>query len=400
MTILAGKTIVLGVTGSVSAYKAAELVSRLTQAGADIDVVMTEAAQRFISPLCLRALSHRPVVTSMWETASQFSVEHVSLAEATDAVLIAPATASTIAHLAAGLADDILCATVLATRAPVIIAPAMSDGMYTNAVTQENIARLVERGFVFVGPEYGILASGKTGTGRLAAPDKIIGTLRQMLGRNGDLAGRKVVVTAGGTREAIDPVRVLTNRSSGKMGYALAEAGRDRGASVKLISCADLLEPAGVDITYVTTALEMKATVEAAVTDCDALVMAAAVADYRPETVASEKLKKSGELVLKLVLNPDIVGGLKGSFIRVGFAAESRELVVSARAKLAAKSLDLIVANDITDPESGFGVDTNRVTLIEKGGYEEALPLLTKAEVADKVWDRVVALLGRRQPGV
>ena len=393
--MLAKKTIILGVTGSIAAYKAAEIASKLTQEGAEVRVIMTEPATRFIAPLSLRSITGWPVVTSMWELASEFSVEHVALAEAADVVVIAPATANIIAHLAAGLTGDMLCCTVLATEAPVILAPAMNINMFKNAVTQDNLARLKKRGFVTVGPAYGRLASGREGLGRLAEVDDILGTLKQVLGRKGDLVGKSVVVTAGGTREPLDPVRYIGNRSSGKMGYALAQAARDRGASVELITTVTSFpETVGMAVTPVETAVQMKQAVAKAVTKADALIMAAAVADYQPKTAAKEKIKKeTPSLTPELVRTPDILAEIKGDFIKVGFAAESGDLVANARRKLTEKDLRLIVANDITDKDSGFGVDTNKVTLIDREGRVEQLPLMTKREVADKVLDRVVDYL-------
>ncbi len=393
--LLSGKTIVLGVTGSIAAYKAADIASKLTQAGARVEVVMTEPATRFIAPLTLRSITGRPVVTSMWELDSEFSIEHVALAEAADVIVIAPATANIIAHIAGGIADDVLTCAVLATRAPVIIAPAMNDNMFTNPVTQENIEKLKARGFIFVSSGYGRLACGREGIGRLADTGTIIGTIKQVLGRSCDLVGKRILVTAGGTREPIDPVRYIGNRSSGKMGYALAEAARDRGAEVKLITTVTCLpETVGIDVIPVNTAAEMKKAVAGAVKDADALIMAAAVADYQPETAAKAKIKReSPTLTLNLVKTLDILAEVKGDFIRVGFAAESEDLVANAQRKLKAKKLDLIVANDITDKDSGFGADTNKVTIIDKSGKVEELPLMSKREVADRVLDRVAGLL-------
>ena len=394
--MLKDKTIVLGITGGIAAYKAADLASKLTQAGARVEVVMTEAAAKFITPLTLRNITHRPVVTDMFELASEWSEEHVALAEAADAIVIAPATANTIARLAAGIADDMLGTVVLATEAPVIVCPAMNDNMYKNPVTQKNAAALKARGFTFIEPEHGRLASGKIGKGRLPETAKIIDTIEQVLGQQQDLVGKLIVVTAGGTREPIDPVRHIGNRSSGKMGYALAEAARDRGANVTLISAnVTLPEPANVTVVKVTTAAEMKKAVNAAVKQADALLMAAAVADYRPEAAAGSKIKKESKeaLTIKLVKTPDILGEVKGEFIRVGFAAESENLVANAKKKLAEKKLDLIVANDITQADSGFDVDTNRVVIIDKKGKMEELPLMSKREVAERVLDRVRGLL-------
>jgi phosphopantothenoylcysteine decarboxylase / phosphopantothenate---cysteine ligase len=394
--MLKGKTIVLGITGGIAAYKAADLASKLTQAGAKVEVVMTEAATKFITPLTLRNITQRPVVTDMFELSSEWSVEHVALAEAADAVVVAPATANTIARLAAGIADDMLATVVLATKAPVIIAPAMNDLMYANAVTQENIAKLKARGFSFIEPEYGRLASGKMGKGRLPETAKIIEAVERALGQRRDLEGKRIVVTAGGTREPIDPVRHIGNRSSGKMGYALAEAARDRGAKVTLVAAnVSLGEPANVEIINAPTALEMKKAVSEAVKKADALLMAAAVADYQPEEIAKSKIKKElkQNLTLKLVKTPDILSEVKGKFIRVGFAAESENLVANAKKKLAEKKLDLIIANDITKADSGFDAETNRVIIIDKKGKTEELPLMSKREVAERILDRVKGLI-------
>ncbi len=394
--MLTNKTIVLGITGGIAAYKAADIASKLTQAGASVEVVMTESATKFIAPLTLRSLTGRPVVTSVWELSSEFSIEHVALAEAADIVAIVPATANIIAKLAAGISDDMLTCIVLATKAPVIVAPAMNVNMFENSVTQDNLAKLKARGFTIVDPAYGRLASGKIGLGRLAETETIIGVIKQVLGRNGDLAGKRIVVTAGGTQEPIDPVRHIGNRSSGKMGYAVAEAARDRGATVSLITApTSLPEPAGIEVVHIRTATEMKEAVAKATTQTDALIMTAAVADYQPKSAAEAKIKKkdSPSLILELIRTPDILAEVKGNFLKVGFAAESEDVVANAKRKLEKKQLDIIVANDITDASSGFGVDTNKVTLIDRDGKVESLPLLTKREVADKILDRVVGLL-------
>jgi phosphopantothenoylcysteine decarboxylase/phosphopantothenate--cysteine ligase len=395
--MLRNKTIVLGITGGIAAYKAAEIASQLTQAGASVNVIMTEEAIEFMSPVTFRALTGRPVVTEMFDLAAEFSIEHVSLAQAADVVVIAPATANIIAKLATGIADDMLCCTVLATKAPVLIAPAMETNMYTNPVTQDNLAKLEARDFVIIGPATGWLASGKEGLGRLADIKDIIGSICQVLGRGGDLAGRHIVVTAGGTQEPIDPVRYVSNRSSGKMGYALAEAARDRGAKVTLIAAPTALpEPVGVDVIQVNTAQEMRQAVEDATSQADALIMAAAVADYRPVKAAKDKIKKGkAGLTLELECTPDILGTVKGNFVKVGFAAESSNLLRNAKQKLQQKGLDFIVANDITASDSGFGTDTNRVTIIDRKGKIDSLPLLTKREVANKVLDRVAVLFPR-----
>jgi phosphopantothenoylcysteine decarboxylase/phosphopantothenate--cysteine ligase len=397
--MLANRTVVLGITGSIAAYKAADIASKLTQAQARVEVIMTESATKFIAPLTLRSITGRPVAASLWELSSEFRVGHVALAEAANVVVIAPATANIIAKLAAGIADDMLSCTVLATKAPVIVAPAMNVNMFQNPITQDNLAKLKARGFIIVGPGYGRLASGKMGFGRLAEIETIIGVIQQVLGESGDLAGKRIVVTAGGTQEPIDPVRHIGNRSSGKMGYALAEAARDRGAKVALITASTSLpEPAGMEVIPVRTAAEMKEAVAKATQQADALIMAAAIADYQPKSVAKAKIKKKGSpsLTLELIRTPDILTEVKGNFLKVGFAAESEDVVANAKQKLEKKQLDLIVANDITDAESGFGADTNKVTLIDRGGKTDSLPLMSKREVADKILDRVVGLLGKK----
>jgi phosphopantothenoylcysteine decarboxylase / phosphopantothenate---cysteine ligase len=396
---LKGKTVVLGVTGSIAAYKAVELASQLTQAGAQVEVIMTEAATEFVMPLTFRNITGRPVVTKMFELASEYSVEHVALAEAADIVVIAPATADIIARIAAGMADDMVSCTVLATKAPVIVAPAMHAAMYQNQVTQDNLAKLKARGFITVGPDYGRLASRGIGLGRLVDVNEILGTICQVLGRSSDLAGRRIVVTAGGTQEPVDPVRCLTNRSSGKMGYALAEAARDRGAKVVLVSAPTaLLKPVGIDVVNVGTAQEMHEAVKKAVAKADVLVMAAAVADYRAKRVSKTKIKRerASSLTLELESTPDILGEVKGKFLRVGFAAESENLVANAKGKLDKKRLDLIVGNDITAEGSGIGADTNQVVIIDRKDKVEKLPLLPKREVADRILDKVVQFLGSK----
>lgn len=393
--MLRGKNVVLGVTGSVAVYKAVELASKMVQAGAAVDVIMTEAAARFVTPLLFGSLTRRPVITEMFQTATDYRIAHVSLAEAADIVVVCPATANTIAKLANGLADDMLSCTVLAATAPVVVAPAMNVNMYQNAITQENIDRLKRRGVIFVGPAVGRLASGIEGAGRLVDIAEILGVIKQVIGRNGELAGKKVVVTAGGTREPVDPVRYLGNHSSGKMGYALAEAARDRGAEVVLISApTSLPAPAGVEITQVQTALQMRDAVVKSVVGADILVMAAAVADYSPKNTAENKIKKGSEsLVLDLIRTPDILSEMPDGLVKVGFAAESENLEENARKKLKDKRLDLIVANDITAKDSGFGVDTNEVVIIDRNGGTERMPLLQKSEVADKIFDRIADVI-------
>jgi phosphopantothenoylcysteine decarboxylase/phosphopantothenate--cysteine ligase len=402
--MLEGRSVVLGVTGSIAAYKAVEIASQLTQAGAAVDVIMTKSALEFIAPLSFQALTHRPVVFDLFELQSEMSVQHVGLAERANIVTVAPATANVIAKMANGIADDSLTCTVLATRAPVLVVPAMNYNMYENTVTQENIEKLRRRGFTIMEPSYGRLASGAVGRGRLPEICDIIGTIRQVLGRTGDLAGRRLVVTAGGTQEPIDPARLVTNRSTGKMGYAIAEAARDRGASVTLIAAPTALpDPVCVRTVHVQTAVQMRDAVLAAIQGSDALIMTAAVADFRPAQVQTQKVKKTeARLTLELEKNPDILAEVgeimagrpeKGPKVVVGFAAESDDIITNAVDKLRRKNLDMIVANDITASDSGFAVDTNRVTLIKRSGEIESLPLLLKSQVAERVLSEVSSML-------
>ena len=396
---LSGKRIVLGVSGSIASYKAADLASKLMQAGALVDVVLTRAAQQFITPLTFLSLTHRPAITNLFDTESHGPLEHVEIARRADAIVIAPATANVIAKLAHGLADDALTTVLLATEAPVIIAPAMENHMWGNDATQDNVTKLRERGYRFVGPAEGRLASGATGSGRLVATEHILETLSGVVTQGHDLLGKHIVVSAGGTQEAIDPVRVVTNRSSGKQGYAFAEAARDRGARVTLISAANLPNPAGVSVVRVESARQMLTAVSNALNDAaDALVMAAAVADWEPVSAAGHKMKKvdgQDRLTIEMQKTPDIlaqVSGLPG--IKVGFAAETEDLIANALAKLENKRLDLIIANDVSATDAGFAVDTNRVVILSKTGGHEELPLMSKREVADAVLSRISALLG------
>lgn len=391
---LENKNVVLGVTGSIACYKAVDLASKLVQAGALVDVVMTYGVTQFIAPLTFRAITHRDVVTNAFDINSESAIEHVSLAHRADIVVIAPATVHCIAKLAGGLADDALTTTVIATLAPLLIAPAMDANMYDHPATQENLEKLRQRGVVIAGPAQGRLASGLMGMGRLLETPELLGHISATLGRKGDLAGRTVVVSAGGTMEAIDPVRVITNHSSGKMGYALAEAARDRGANVVLVTAASgLAEPAMVKVVPVRSAEEMCDAVLERVQSADALIMAAAVADYRPSIQADQKIKKSeDDLSIALTKTTDILQAAKGNFVRVGFSAESQDLVKNAKVKVQSKDLDLIVANDITDPDSGFGRDTNKVALIGRDLQVEELPVLSKYEVSNRVLDRVLTL--------
>ena len=394
---LQGKRIVLGVSGGIAAYKAADLASRLVKAGAQVDVIMTPAAVEFVAPLTFQALTGRPVLVEMFALREDAAISHVALGQAADLMIIAPATANTIAKLAHGIADNLLTTTALAARCPILLAPAMETHMWQNPATQANMALLRERGMYVIGPAEGRLASGGYGPGRMVEPAEILDEARRIIGLQGDLAGRRLLVTAGGTRESLDPVRFIGNRSTGKMGYALATAARDRGGQVVLVSGPTWLEcPRGVERVMVESAQEMYEAVMQWAPQCDALVMSAAVADYRPKVRQEQKIKKTaGELVLELERTPDILGEVTrrraewgAPAVLVGFAAETQQVEEYAREKLLRKGLDLIVANDVTAPDSGFGTDTNRVILISAAG-SQPLPLMTKEEVAHRIWDFV-----------
>lgn len=389
---LQNRHIVLGVTGSISCYKAADLASKLRQAGAAVEVVMTPAAAQFISPLTFRSLTGRDVVVDMFRAAE--AEAHVEVARRADAIVIAPATADCLASLAHGLGGDMVALTALATRAPILLAPAMDNHMWEHPATQENVLTLRERGVAFVGPMEGRLASGRTGAGRLAEVPQIIGALRQLLGhRTGDLRGRHIVVSAGGTHEPLDPVRFIGNRSSGRMGFAIAEAARDRGAFVTLVAGPVALEtPWGIQRIDIQTVAEMLVALEQATADSDAIIMAAAPADFRPAHPADHKIKKApgqSPLTIELAQNPDIIASLPGGGVRVGFAAETRNLADYARQKLPAKRLHFIVANDVSAPGSGFGTETNQVVILHDDGRAEEFPLLSKYAVAHLILDRV-----------
>ena len=387
------KRIVLGVTGSIACYKAADLASKLVQSGALVDTVLTEAAREFISELTFKSLTHREVHTSLYSPNSNLSINHVALAESADLIIVAPATANTIAKIANGISDDVLTTTILATTAPIIIAPAMDANMFDNPATEANVTTLIGRGFFIAGPAEGRLASGLMGKGRMIEPFDIMGAASMLLGKDGDLSGKKIVVSAGGTEEAIDPVRNITNRSSGKMGYAIAEAARDRGAMVSLVAAPNhLAKPIGISVTNIQSAEDMKKAIEDECLEADALIMAAAVADWRPLEKLDSKAKKdkSDHWSLELIKNPDIVAGINSSnLIKVGFAAESENLVENSKTKIESKNLDFIVANDITAADSGFSVDTNRVTIIHPDGTTEVLPLMSKYDVGHSILDRV-----------
>ena len=395
--------IALGVTGGVAAYKAAELVRRLQQEKLDVQVVMTRAAQEFITPLTFAALTGKKVITEMFggdEAAPanvESAIEHIAVAQRIDLLLVAPATADSLAHFAQGIAGDFLSTLYLATKAPVVVAPAMNVNMWEHPATQENLAKLRARGVHVVDPDEGYLACGMTGAGRLAATEAIVEKVCAVLGLRHDLEGQTVLVTAGPTREDIDPVRFLTNRSSGKMGYALAEAAVRRGAHVILVSGpTDLPVPDGVDWVPVRTTEEMRAAVRERASVASVIIMAAAVSDYRPAAPRAQKVKRGDErLVLELEPTPDILAELgreKGSRVLVGFAAETERVAENAREKLARKGADIIVANDVTQHGAGFDTDTNIVTLFLRDGREVPLPKLSKFDVANRIFDHVLAI--------
>ena len=393
---LAGRRIVLGVTGSISCYKAADICSKLRQAGATVEVEMTPAAAQFITPLTFQSLTGREVILDIFRAGE--AEAHVEVARRADALVIAPATADCIANLAHGTTPDMVTLTALATVAPILIAPAMDSQMWAHPATQANVEILKARGVAFVGPMAGRLASGRMGAGRLAETPQVLGALRALLGRSaGDFAGRHIVVSAGPTREALDPVRFISNHSSGKMGFAIAEAARDRGARVTLVAGPVALDtPWGVERIDVESVEDMLHALHVATQESDAVIMPAAPADFRPATFANQKIKKTRDedtMSVELVKNPDILASLAGGGVRVGFAAETENLAENAIEKLARKRLDFIVANDVTAEGSGFGTDTNQVTLFHADGSVEALPIMSKYEVAHGILDRVKTLL-------
>ena len=394
--MLAGRRIILGVTGGIAAYKAVLLCRMLVDAGAHVTPVMTESAQKFVGKATFDALASEPVRTSIFDDLDP--IPHTTLGQTADLVVVAPATARSIGSYASGISDDLLTAILVATRAPVVICPAMHTEMWEHPAVQDNLETLRSRGVTVVAPEEGRLAGGDLGSGRLAEPEKVFEVITELL-TNGDFNGRRVVVTAGGTREAIDPVRYVGNRSTGKQGYAIAEAALARGAEVTLISTVDIEAPLGVDLVSVESASEMhEAVLERA--DADVIVMAAAVADFRPLDVSDSKIKKDGgppELVLEATV--DILSDLGSSKLPgqvvVGFAAETDELVAHASAKLERKNVDVIVANDVSAPEVGFAHETNEVTILEADGCLRHVSLRSKREIADEVLDTVAQILAR-----
>lgn len=403
------KHIILGVTGSIAAYKAAELASKLAQSGAQVDTLLTPSATQFIAPLTFQSVTGHAAYTDSDLWGAQAHVLHVGMGHHADLMIIAPATANTIAHLAHGLADNLLTLTALAFGTgnadhPLVIAPAMDGGMFTHPATQENIEILKQRGAIILGPEEGHLASGLIAHGRMTEPQVLFCHIRYLLTRRGVLRGKQAVITAGGTQEPIDPVRVITNRSSGKQGYAIAQAALDQGAEVTLISAPTALPiPEGVHYLQVNQAAEMADAVLEVCRSADALIMAAAVSDFKPQRPTEHKIKKqSGIHSIELTPTGDILAAIADQRaahgmprVVFGFAAETQDLLENARAKLITKNLDMIIANDVSADDAGFGVDSNRVTLLRADGSQEALPLLSKSEVADIVINELISLLGK-----
>ena len=414
--MLKDKNIILGVTGGIAAYKCVDLVSRLRKQGANVHVILTKGAQNFVTETAMREISGNPVVTSMWQEIQQYDVEHIALAQLADVVLVAPATANVIAKCACGMADDMLTTTLLATKAPVFFAPAMNTNMYENSITQQNLHTLQERGCHIIEPAAGHLACGTSGVGRMPEPQELVEILadffatgkelaesdeadsRQHLAEELDFSGLNILVTAAGTREPIDPVRYIGNRSSGKMGYAIAEAARDLGANVTLISGPSALTPlAGVNFFKVESARDMRRLVLENFPESQIVIKAAAVADYRVKNVADHKIKKNDEeLTLVLEKNPDILKELgqkkqKGQVL-VGFAAETQNLIQYAQSKLEKKNLDMIVANDVSKPQAGFNVDTNLIKLLKRDGSIEELPLMSKKDLAYIILNHVMKI--------
>jgi phosphopantothenoylcysteine decarboxylase / phosphopantothenate---cysteine ligase len=401
--MLKGKEIILGVTGGIAAFKAVELLRLLTKAGANVHVIMTASAQEFVTPLTFQTLSMNPVSTSLFNLISEREIGHISLAARTDLIIIAPATANVVGRIAGGIADDMLTTTVMATRAPVLIAPAMNVNMYLNPIYRENEAKLKGFGYLFVEPARGLLACGWEGEGKLQEPRVIFEEAVTVLAPK-DLAGEQVLVTAGPTREELDPVRFLSNHSSGKMGYAIARAARRRGARVVLVTGPTCLEhPWGVTTVAVESAREMHEAVLSAFPASSIVIKAAAVADYRPKSRAEAKIKKgAGTVILELVKNTDILGELgrmKGERLLIGFAAETGGLQESASGKLADKNLDMVVANNVSQEGAGFNLETNIVRLLFREGRSEDVPLMLKSDLANLLLDRVVEMKKKRDEG-
>ncbi len=397
--MLKGKTVVVGVSGGIAIYKVVDVVSRLVKLGADVHVIMTDNASEFVTPLTFRSISHNPVITDMFEEPKNWDIQHISIANKADLFVVAPATANIIGKVANGIADDMLSTTLMATKAPVLFVPAMNTYMYENPIVQDNMSKLRKLGYLFMEPGVGAMAEkGFYGKGRLPEPQNIVDAVVEVFQAKNDLAGKRILITAGPTRETIDPVRYISNHSSGKMGYAVAEAAAQRGAYVKVVSGpVNLAKPVGVDIVPVTTALEMHKEVMNNYEDYDILIMVAAVADYRCLETSDQKMKKAEDtLTLTLTKNPDIardVGKVKGNRILVGFCAETNDLIENAKSKIQFKNLDMIVANDVTLEGAGFGTDTNIVKLIDRSGRIKELPIMSKNEVAHEMLNEIVNLL-------
>lgn len=396
MAVFKGKNIVLGVTGCIAAYKAAEIVRKLVKRGANVKVIMTEAATNFVTPLTFRTLSQNPVITGLFDEQEAGKIYHISVSDEADLLLVAPASANVLAKVASGIADDMLTTAILACRKPVIFAPAMNSKMYLNPATQKNISILRRYGYRIVDPEEGDLACGEAGIGRLAEVDKILDVVENKLQNYLDLEGLRILVTAGGTQESIDPIRFIGNKSSGMTGYALAEAAANRGAKVILISGPTTQPvPFGVKFIEITTAEEMRAAVVGEYNDIDVVIKAAAVADFKPAVLSEKKIKKDKKITLELSETKDILeelGRTKKDQVLVGFAAESEDLVANAKKKLKKKKLDLIIANDISRQDTGIGKETNQVLLIDRSGRVEELPVMYKRKIAHKILDKVAAL--------
>ena len=400
--MLEGKHVLLGITGGIAAYKSAEIASRLRKLGAEISVVMTEAATKFITPLTMRSVSAGPVFTDMFSEPKKWNVEHISLAEAADFVLVAPASANTLAKMALGLADNFLTTVLLAVRAPIFVAPAMNHAMYHHPATQQNLRILKERGVHIIGPDSGFQACGSEGDGRMNEPSHIVEVIENYFRNSGIMRGEKVLVTAGGTREMLDPVRYLGNLSSGKMGYAIAQAFAEAGAEVTLVTApTSLTPPPGVKTVHVVSAREMQEEILKVFDEQDIVIKAAAVADYRPAVFQEQKIKKSGQgFTLELVQNPDILQSLgerKTHQFIVGFAAETQNVIENAQAKMRKKKTDMLVVNDVTAEGAGFGSDTNIVSILFPDGRRVDLPQMNKLDIAKKLVEIIAETKQKKQ---
>lgn len=393
------KTVVLGVSGGIAAYKACDVVSRLRKENIQVNVIMTKHATEFVSALTFQSISQNPVAVEMFEPVTNWDIEHISLAKKADIFLIAPATANVIGKIANGIADDMLSTTVMATKAPVVIAPAMNTNMYENPVTQANIQKLKDLGYIFIEPGYGRLACGDLGPGKLAEPDLIVENIKFLLNKTDELKGKNVLVTAGPTQEAIDPVRYITNKSTGKMGYALAYQAALMGAKVTLVTGPTNLEiPFGIsEVIKIKSAGQMYETVTSSFDEMDIVIKSAAVADYKPKNISDSKIKKSdSDLVLELDRNKDILfelGKLKTKQVLVGFAAETDDLIANAQKKLAKKNLDFIVANDLKQEGAGFAGDTNIAKLLFADGNIVELPIMTKNQLSKEIYDKIIYIM-------